>query len=752
MPRRSALVSLASLISFTACSGPPPAPPAAPALPRAAEPAPAVVIRGASASPVTFERMSQFPEPGWSVPRSPLFSADGRSLTFLASEAGSEVMSLHRVDTSTGETRVVLRASELGDAAKPLSREEELRRERQRQKAQGISSYAVAKRGDALLIPFGGDLFLRRGEETERLTETAEPEVDPKLCGGGERVAFVRGNALMVLDVASRRETRVAESRVDGVTVGVSDFNAQEELDEPSGLFWSPDCSKLAYLEVDERAVEAFPVRGTRAGKPDLMMQRYPLASGKNPKVRLGIVDVATRKTTWLAEDPAIERYHARIGFSEDGASLFVVTLSRDQKTKSVLVVDPKSGASRTLATETDPAWVPLGEGRPAGKDGWLWTVVREGHSHLELVEVQSGKRRALTQGAWDVERIAAVDGAHDRIFFVGTKDGPLERHLYAVPLHGGTPTRLTDEPGVHHVEVASDGHAFVDVHSALDRLPQAWLKDGAGKPVVALPVKRDADLDSLRLRSPEPVDLAGPSGERLHGLLLTPRTLVPGEKHPAVVMVYGGPGVQTVQNRWSARLHWQHLADRGFVVFQLDNRGSAGRGHDFESALHGKMGEVELADQLAGRAWLASQPFVDPGRIGIYGHSYGGFMAALAMLKAPGAFRAGVAASPVTDWRGYDAAYTDRYMGLGAAAESGFAGADLRTLATNLEGRLFLIHGLLDENVHYDHTANLATALVAANEDFEMLVLSDERHGYRNPATRAYVMRRITDFLVDSL
>lgn len=748
-----ALAALA-LLSGCAAAGPTPvAPPAPPpvASPSRAAPAP-FVVRGADASPIRFERMTRFPEPGWQVPRLPRFTADGKALLFLAGEAGSDVMALHQLDLATRASRVLLRASELGGPAKPLSREEELRRERQRQRAQGITSYGLAKQGDSILIPQGGDIYLRRGAETLRLTETAEPELDAKLCADGRRVAFVRGNGLFALDVGTRRETLLAESRVDGVTVGVSDFNAQEELDEPSGFFWSPDCSRIAYLEVDERGVEAFPVRGVRGGKPDLMMQRYPFASGKNPVVRLGVVDVTTRKTTWLAPSAGPERYFTRIAFSDDGASLFFVSLARDQKTKSVEVVSPKTGATRVLASETASTWVPLGEGRPVGDSHWLWTVVRGGHSHLELVDVKSGERRALTEGAWDVEGIAAVDGKGGRVFFVGSKDGPLERHLYAAPLSGGATTRLTREPGFHHVEVASDGHAFVDVHSALDRLPEAWLKDDKGEPLVALPTSRDADLDSLKLRIPERVEISGPSGDRLHGLLLQPRDMVPGTRPPAVVMVYGGPGVQTVQNRWSARLLWQHLADRGFVVFQLDNRGSAGRGHDFESALHGKLGEVELADQLAGRAWLASQQFVDPARIGIYGHSYGGFMAALAMLKAPGAFRAGVAAAPVTDWRGYDAAYTDRYMGLLPSAQAGFDGSELGKLAGNLSGRLFLVHGLLDENVHYDHTANLAAALVAANEDFDMLVLGDERHGYRNAATRAYVLRRITDFLVDAL
>ena len=237
-----------------------------------------------------------------------------------------------------------------------------------------------------------------------------------------------------------------------------------------------------------------------------------------------------------------------------------------------------------------------------------------------------------------------------------------------------------------------------------------------------------------------------------LYGMLLKPRDMKANRRYPAIVMVYGGPGVQTILNQYNPRLLWQHLADRGFVVFQLDNRGSTGRGHAFESPIYRKMGDVELEDQLRGLDWLQQKPFVAKERCGIYGHSYGGYMAAMAMLRAPLRFKAAVSGSPVIDWRYYDTGYTERYMSTPQANPDGYATSELSHLASKLAGKLFVIHALMDENVHFAHTAKLIDALVAADKDFEMLVFPGERHGYRSSKARRYAYRRVVDFFVTNL
>ena len=241
-------------------------------------------------------------------------------------------------------------------------------------------------------------------------------------------------------------------------------------------------------------------------------------------------------------------------------------------------------------------------------------------------------------------------------------------------------------------------------------------------------------------------------SGDTFHGALLKPRDLQPGVKYPVVVNVYGGPGVQTVFDEWTPSLFWQHMADRGIVVFQMDNRGSTGRGPAFEHPIAGQLGKVELQDQLAGVEYLKTLPFVDGSRIGITGGSYGGFMTALAMFEAPGVFKVGVSAAPVTDWQLYDTAYTERYMGTPKGNAAGYEASDLTKMVGGLTGKLLLIHALMDENVHFQSSAQLIDALVAASKPFDLLVFPGERHGYRSPPARKYALRKVVTYFADNL
>ncbi|MDF2695910.1 MAG: prolyl oligopeptidase family serine peptidase, partial [Labilithrix sp.] len=585
-----------------------------------------------------------------------------------------------------------------------------------------------------------------------------------------ERVAFVRKGELFSVDVATGKETALtvpAAGAADGVTHGLSDFVAQEELGEPSGFFWSPRCDKIAYLEVDERPVDKIPVLGYR-GEPDLMMQRYPRAGTKNPIVRAGIVDIATRKTTWLTfssiqdaknaagkKEPAPERYLGRFAWSADGKALFLQSMPRNQKRVALLRVDPATGVATELAVETSPAWVSFSPMRLLQRSNELLLAsTRTGHRHLELRSQQDGALvRTLTSGDWDVESIAGIDEAAGRVLFTGTKDGPLERHLSATPLGAeatrSSVARLTPERGVHSVKVDEAGTTWIDVFSSTEKPPQAVVvRDG--KVAGALPVPLDTDIAALAIRPIEHVTVPAHDGELLHGALLRPRNIT--GRHPVIVMVYGGPEAQLVFDSWAPRLFWQHLADRGFVVFQLDNRGSGGRGRAFAQKVHKQLGKIELDDQIAGAEWLSKQPWVDASRIGIYGHSYGGFMAALAMLDGKGVFRAGVAGSPVTDWRLYDTGYTERYMETPQTNAAGYEAADLAKKAAGLTGKLMLTHAMMDENVHYAHTARLVDALVAADKHFELLVLPGERHGLRAPAARAYIPERVATFFAENL
>ncbi len=738
-----------------------------------------VQVGPASASKVTFHRMAKIPEPGLVTPRSVQFAPDSKSITYLASESGDEVMSLWSYDIESGKSTVL----ERGQTEAVRSREEELRRERARDRSEGVTSYFWAKKAPVMLLPSHGDIFVRENGAVRQLTKTPEPEIDPKICDTGSQVAFVRKNELFTVDVKTGKESQLTTGATDGLTHGLSDYVGQEELGEPSGFFWSPKCDRLVVLEVDERKVDKVPVLGWRDGKEDLMMQRYPRAGKTNPSVRAGIIEVATKRITWIrvpgptrmvkppgppvvnstggasvtgavmAVDPAGEHYLGRYTWAPDGDALFVQTMPRDQKKVSLLRVNPANGSAVEIASETSPAWVQWSPIKVLTQSSqFIYSTQKTGHRHLELRSQKDGTVvRTLTKGDWDVVSIDGVDEAAGRVLFTATKDGATQRHLYAARLDGeGDIVKLTPEPGVHSVKVDDTGKAWVDVHSAHDRTPQAVVvRSGAPTtPLVKLPV--DPDIAALDIRPPQLVNLKTADGQPMDGLMLQPRALA--GRHPAIVMVYGGPEAQLVWDNWSPHLLWQHLADRGFVILQVDNRGSGGRGRAFAQKVHKQLGKYELEDQIEAAKYLASLPYVDASRIGIYGHSYGGFMAALAMLDGKGVFAAGVAGSPVTDWRYYDTGYTERYMETPESNQDGYADADLAKKAANLTGKLLLTHASMDENVHYANTAHLVDALITTDKHFDLFVLPGERHGVRTPATRAYMPERVATFFADNL
>ncbi|MSP24825.1 MAG: S9 family peptidase [Myxococcales bacterium] len=748
------LHGLALAAALTACAAPQPKF-STEAKPMNDSPAPTrFKVLDRTASPITIERMAAFPPPGWQVPRLVRFSPDRKLVTYLKSESADETMALFALDRATGEHRVIVRAADLSGAVEAVSKEEELRRERQRKRIEGVTAYAWAKTANVLMMPHGDGVFVRDAEGRIQRVVSGEA-IDPKLCADGSKIAFTRGREVWLADVATQKLEALTKDAPVGTSRGVSDFNMQEEFHEPSGLFWSPSCDKLAYLEVDERPVAELPVLGYRKGV-ELEQHRYPRAGAKNPVTTIAVIDLKSKKTTRVAfpsspQFDATDQYLGRFAFSESGDALYFQRLSRDQKHLAIVRAETNTGAALHLTEHHETAWADMTE---------LWTVdggrivvgwALDGHNHLALLDGKTGKlERQLTSGAWDVSRVVGVDRERGRVVFIGNRDNVIGRELFAVDLKGQL-DKLSRTGGVHDVQSNDVALGYVDIHSAHDRLPVAEVFGGDGALVGAMETGKDADPAELRPATLVTIPGSADAPE-LYGALLEPRNKQPGVRYPAIVMVYGGPAVQMVLDDWNPRVLWQHLADRGFVVFQLDNRGSAGRGRQFEAPIYGRMGEVELADQLRGLEYLKGLASVDPERVGIYGHSYGGYMAAMAMLRAPDQFKVGVAGSPVTDWQFYDSGYTERYMGTPAKNPTGYANSALTGDAKNLSGKLFLIHALMDENVHFQHTAKLIDALVQHDKDFDLLVFPGERHGYRSPTARKYAFRRVIDYFVENL
>jgi dipeptidyl-peptidase-4 len=711
---------------------------------------------------IAAEDVARLPYPGTVVPGAIAFTPDGRAVTYLKSESNSLDRVLWRAEVAGAAPKVVARAPGGGDTDATVSREEALRRERQRLRDTGITQVVRAAEADVAVLPIGGDLYLQRGDETpRRLTETKSPELDPKPSADGAKVAFVREGDLYVIDVASNREVRLTQGATDGLTHALAEFIAQEEMDRASGYWWSPDGARIAYQETDERHVPLYTIAHQGGAEYSVETHRYPFAGAPNAKVRLGVVPVAGGETAWLTiAEPGEDVYLARVDWA-DPKTLLVQVLARDQKSLRLVRVDVESGHRTNLVEERSDTWINLhNDLRVVAKTGeLLWSSERTGFRHLELRDRDGRLIRTLTSGDWPVDQVVALDQSRREVWFAAGREDPREAHLYRVSLDGGPIHRVTRGHGTHRAVVSRDGEHFVDTHSSRTKAPVTNLRDRDGRVVATLDdAGSDPRIAEFNLAQPRLTEFRNRDGVTLYGAYYPPKLASPGTKVPLIVIVYGGPHVQVVSDTWgagassasamAADLTAQYLAGLGFAVWKCDNRGSSRRGHAFEAALNRNMGDVEVRDQVDGVKFAAaSWPEIDLARVGITGGSYGGYMTLRCLAEAPDVFRAGVAVAPVTDWDGYDTCYTERYMGTPHDNSKGYQAASVLTRAESLRGDLLVIHGMLDENVHFRHTARLATALIAAGKPFELLPLPDERHSSRRVPERKYVAERTAEF-----
>ncbi len=704
---------------------------------------------------------ARLPAPGTVVPGSFAFAPDGSAVTYLKAEAASLSRVLWRAEVGGGAPRVVARPPGTGDTDANVSREEALRRERQRVRETGITQVARAKSAELAVIPLRGDLYLIRGPDgpLERITEAPGPEIDPKPSPDGSKVAFVRDDELHVIDLATRRETKLSGGATDGLTHALAEFMAQEEMDRSTGYWWSPDGSKIAYQETDERPIPLYSIVHQGEAEVSVEAHRYPFSGASNAKVRLGVVSAEGGETTWLALPVAGDDFYlARVDW--DGPTdLLVQILARDQKSLRLHRIDLGSGRSPLLIEEKSDSWVNLHNDLRAieGTGEILWSTERSGFRHLQLHDRDGKLLRALTEGDWPVDAVDHVDARRREVWFSAGIASPLERHLHRVSLDGEPRIKVTTEPGTHRATVAKDGESYVDTFSSRARPPVTRLVARDGRVISELDdaARSDPRVAELALVPPEIVPFKGRSGAELYGAYYPPRSSALGPKAPLVVMLYGGPHVQYVSEVWNltADLNAQLLAGRGFAVWKMDNRGSSRRGLTFESAIGRNLGSVEVRDQVDGVAFLArTRPEVDPKRVGVTGSSYGGYMTLRCLTEAPEVFRAGVAVAPVTDWDGYDTCYTERYMGTPADNPSGYRTASVLGRVDRIKGDLLIVHGMVDENVHFRHTARLVSALIAADKPFRLLPLPEERHSSRKEEGRKYVSEQLVGFFEASL
>uniref|UniRef100_A0A1J3ENW6 Dipeptidyl peptidase 8 n=1 Tax=Noccaea caerulescens TaxID=107243 RepID=A0A1J3ENW6_NOCCA len=740
----------------------------------------------------TVEDIVQMPLPGYVAPSAVSFSPDDSLITYLFSPEENLNRRVYAFDVTKGESSLVFSPPDGGVDESNISPEEKLRRERLRERGLGVTRYEWVKTNlkmKFIVVPLPAGVYMKD------LTSSPNPElilpctptspiIDPRLSPNGLLLAYVRDSELHVLNLL-KNQTQQLTTGANGSTLthGLAEYIAQEEMDRRSGYWWSLDSKFIAYTEVDSSEIPLF--RIMHQGKSSVGSEAqedhaYPFAGALNSSVRLGVVSSAGGgKTTWMnltcgGKNNVEDEYLGRVNWIS-GNVLTAQVLNRSQSKLKIISFDINTGQGNILLKEESDAWVslhdcftplekvPLSSSRRSG--GFIWASERTGFRHLYLYESDGTCIGPVTSGGWMVEQIAGVNEQMCLVYFTATLDGPLETNLYCTKLEAGDdasrcqPLRLTHGKGKHIVVLDHQMRNFVDIHDSVDTPPRVSLcslGDGTVLKILYEQASPLPVLKSLKLEPPEFVQMQANDGTTmLYGAVYKPDCSKFGPPpYKTMINVYGGPGHQLVLDSWinTVDMRTQYLRSRGVLVWKLDNRGTPRRGLKFESSIKNNCGYVDAEDQVTGAKWLIEQGLAKPDHIGVYGWSYGGYLSATLLTRYPEIFTCAVSGAPVTSWDGYDTFYTEKYMEL--PVDERYVKSSVMHHVGNLRDKqkLMLVHGMIDENVHFRHTARLVNALVEAGKRYELLIFPDERHMPRKDKDRVYMEQRIWEFIEKSL
>jgi dipeptidyl-peptidase-4 len=707
--------------------------------------------------PLTVDRIYSEPSLNGRLTRGIAWTPDSKQISFFESNATGKAgrTELWSVDVASGQRRVNLSAEKL-ESVLPADAE-------QSTQATGLGRHAPAEYqwapgGSALLFQGATSLawFDLKTQTSRGLVSGKERIADPKISPDGKYVSFVRNHNLWLVSVADGKERAFTEGGTEEVRKGELDWVYPEELEITTAYWWAPDSSAIAYFQMDESKVAKYPLMDFSSPTGEAEEERYPPAGGGNPIVRVFVAPVGGGDAHAMDTGENSDIYMARVNWLADSKHIAIQRLNRPQTVLDLLICDAATGAARTALNETDQYWINVSNDLRFLRDGkrFLWSSERSGYRHLYLYDLEGKQLAQITKGDWEVSAVDAVDEGKGLVYFTGTAKSPLERHLYRVSLDGSAISRITIHNGTHGVKMAPDASAFVDTYSDVTTPPRQDVARADGSLLRVINENKVAELADYHLSSPQFLSVKAHDGMALNAVMIKPPDFDESKKYPVLVFTYGGPHAQVVLNAWGGNtaLWNQSMAQKGYIIFSLDNRGSAGRGHVFEEPIHYNLGAMELADQREGVTYLKSLPFVDADRIGIWGWSYGGTMTLNAMFSAGGQFKAGFAGGPVTDWHFYDSIYTERYLGLLPQNENGYRASSPVDRAENLKGKLLIAHGTGDDNVHFANTLSLINELIAHGKYVEVMPLPGRGHGASDPAARKVIFNRVTQFFLDNL
>lgn len=618
-------------------------------------------------------------------------------------------------------------------------------------------SYYWSPDGKSILINSGADLYLYSVAE-ERMTHLTTDGIyrrDPTFSPNGKMIAFIKEENLWTLNIASGEEQQLTAEGSKDILIGQMDYVYEEEFHIRTGFFWSPNSEYIAFYRSDE-SVEpemAFVNYMPLHNPADII--RYAKPGDRNAIVTVGVVAVKDGKINYIDTGEETDIYLPRVKWLPDSQMLAVYRMNRQQNMLEFLMADIQTGRVKTILTDTEKnGWLDVHDDLQFLKSGkqFIWSSDRSGFRHLYLYDINGKMMRQLTAGDWEIEEVVGVDQEKERIFFTANRESIFEQHLYCVNITGTGFKKLTTEAGTHKIDMNSTCSYYIDAFSDVQTPTKQKLYDGSGRLVTVLEENNIDALQQYRLTVPEIVQITADDGSLLNMAVMKPADFDPREKYPVIFTIYGGPGSQTIHNSWggSSYLWRQLLTQHDYIVVQLDNRGTGGRGVAFKKQMYRRFGHLEVMDMIGAAQYLQTLPYVDSERIGMWGWSYGGYTTVMNLLKAADYFKVGVAVAPVTDWRNYDSIYTERYMDTPQNNPAGYNDSNALNYAGQLTGKLLLIHGVADDNVHLSHTMQLARKFQQLNIPFDMMIYPRKDHSIRN--VRDHLFAKATKYFIDNL
>lgn len=631
-----------------------------------------------------------------------------------------------------------------------------------------ISGYSFSADEQKILVESNPESIYRYSYKADYFVWSngaLEPLFDGKVMHAsfdpsGSRVAFVYDNNLYIKNLENGVVDQVTtDGKFNEVINGSADWVYEEEFGFTKAFQWSTDGKYVAYYRFDERAVKEFTMTIYKNEMyPEYQTFKYPKVGEQNATVSVFVYNVDTKGNVQadLAVDP--ELYTPRIKWAGPEHGLCVTMMNRHQNELSLNLVNPETGASKVLLEESNKYYIDITDNLTFLNDGksFVWTSEMNGYNHVYQYDMSGKLMNQITKGPWEVTSFYGVDEDNERIYFQSTEEGSTERYVYEIGLNGKGRRKMTPSKGWNSAQFSSTYDYYVLNHSSIDEVPSFTVFNRKGKEIRVIEDNKRLQKihDDMDINSAELMSITTEEGVDLNAYVIKPANFDPNKEYPLFMYLYGGPGSQQAVNSWRGMNYWwfQMLAQQGYVIACVDNRGTGGKGEEFKKMTYQQLGHYETIDQINAAKYFGKLDYIDSNRIGIFGWSYGGYMSSLCLLKGNDVFKAAIAVAPVTNWKWYDSIYTERYMRTYAENESGFKDNSPVNFADQLVGNYLLVHGLADDNVHYQHTAEMTRALVNANKQFDTYVYPNKNHGIYGGPTRYHLFLKMTNFLDQKL